>query len=325
MTTAALDHLAVDLEDALDAAPASGLSRADVPRELLVRPTIGGLLRMALSDWIVIALAWTAMGLTPTSTWPLWILVVASRIHAFGVILHDAAHQPLRGKTWRTRLLELLTGYPLATTLNAMRYHHLRHHRDSGMPSDPYFKAGVEERPLLYAANVLRGLLLLPFWSVRVWFGLAATLVPGLRPTYARVFLQDRTGRDLSTSQEVATCAREELGQALFQLALLPLVLAFPRAVLFGYVIPGTIAGLLAAWRLLLEHRYVRTADRRVDTIVATTCDHHLHWSVRWLFAPRNIGYHIVHHLHPQVALQHLPSLRDWYRAHHPAYPEPRR
>lgn len=322
---APLDHLAVDLEEALDAAPPATVSRADAPRALLVRPTVPGLLRMAANDWAVILLAWTAMALLPTWTWPAWILVVASRIHAFGVILHDAAHQPLRGKTPGVRLLEALCGYPLATTLNAMRYHHLRHHRDSGMPSDPYFKAGVEERPLLYAANVLRGILLLPFWSVRVWFGLAAWALPGLRHAYGRVFLQDRSGQELTASREVAACARAELGQAIFQVGVVALAVAFPRAVLWGYVVPGTIAGLLAAWRLLLEHRYVATTDRRVDTILATTCDHHLHWSVRWLFAPRNIGYHIVHHLHPQVALQHLPALRDWYRAHHPAYPEPRR
>lgn len=307
-------HLAWDLEAALPA-------RADVPRALLVSPTPAGLLRLAATDWALLLAAWAGMALTPWWVYPAWMLLAASRLHAFGVILHDAAHQPLRRLTPPLLLLQLLCGYPLATTLPAMRYHHLRHHRDSGMPSDPYFKEGVEERPALYALNVARGLLLLPFWTVRPWFGLLALARPALLPAYARVFLQDRSGKDLTGSLEVATCARAEAGQAAFQLGVFALLVAFPTPVLLAYVIPGTLAGVLAAWRLLQEHRYVRTADRRLETILATTRDHHLHPAVAWLLAPRNIGYHVVHHLHPQVALGALPALRDWYRAHRPDYP----
>jgi fatty acid desaturase len=32
------------------------------------------------------------------------------------------------------------------------------------------------------------------------------------------------------------------------------------------------------------------------------------------LLAPRNIGYHREHHLHPQAALENLPRLRAWYQ-----------
>lgn len=314
-------HLADDLERALDReAP----RRGDVPRELLARPTVGRLLALAAQDWAVLALAWVGMALSPVWTYPLFAVVAASRLHAFGVLLHDAAHMPLRGKSPAVRLLELLCGYPIATTLNAMRYHHLRHHRDNGMPSDPYFKAGVDTNPALYALNVARGLLLVPFWTVRPWFGLLALALPGLRQTYARVFLQDRSGRDVGGTREVADCARAEAGQAAFQLVLLAIALRWPAPFALGYLVPATIAGVLAAWRVLLEHRYVRVDDRKVSTIFATTWDHHLHPAVRWLFAPRNIGYHVVHHVHPFVGLEHLPALRDWYRTNHPDYPAPR-
>jgi fatty acid desaturase len=205
-----------------------------------------------------------------------------------------------------------------------MRYHHLRHHRDSGMPSDPYFKAGVDENPALYALNVARGLLLVPFWTVRPWFGLLAWLVPGLRQAYARVFLQDRSGTFVGDHPEVLACARAELGQVVFQLGLFGLAVWFPLPFVLGYLLPATLAGVLAAWRVLLEHRYVPVTDRRLSTIFAITWDHHLHPAVRWLFAPRNIGYHVVHHVHPFVGLRHLPALREWYRSNHPSYPEPR-
>ena len=63
-----------------------------------------------------------------------------------------------------------------------------------------------------------------------------------------------------------------------------------------------------------------------VDTIIATTNDNHLGWLGKVAFAPRNIGYHIVHHIHPQVSLEALPALRAWYEAKHPeVYPPPTR
>ena len=50
-----------------------------------------------------------------------------------------------------------------------------------------------------------------------------------------------------------------------------------------------------------------------METIIATTRDNHLKGVLRFFLAPKNIGYHIVHHLHPQVAWYKLPQLREWY------------
>ena len=321
----AAEHLVEDLEAALDAAPNRAITRADVPRALLVKPQIDELIEMALVDWAFILLAWAAMWFGPWWTYPLWALVVASRLHAFGVIMHDAAHLPLRGKTLQVRFLELIAAFPLATTLNAMRYHHLRHHRDNGMPSDPYFKEGVEESRVLYVLQTMRGLALMPFWTIRPYVGLLTTLFPRLRGFYGRVFLQDKSGRDLSESREVATCAREDIVQLVVQLPILAALLTWPVEVGLAYAVPATLAGVLAARRLLVEHHYVKAADRRIETILATTRDHGIsRWWVDWLLAPRNIGYHVVHHIHPQVGIRGLPALRDWYVANHPTYPPPR-
>jgi fatty acid desaturase len=164
---------------------------------------------------------------------------------------------------------------------------------------------------------------LVPFWTVRTWFGLAAWLVPGVRNTYGRVFLQDKSGKDLTHSAEVMTCGREELGQIGFQVPMLVAFWLAPVPFLLAYGIPVTLSGLLAAWRLLVEHRYTPTQDRRIETILATTNDHQIGRWTRWLLAPRRIGYHVVHHIHPAVGLRHLPALREWYQANHPDYPEP--
>jgi len=317
-------HLVDDLESALDAA-AARLSRRDAPKELLEPAGVAGLLRMTLEEWGLIAALWTAIVVTPWWLYPAIAFVLAGRFHALGVVLHDATHMPLRRKTAGIRIVEVLCGYPIASTLNAMRYHHLRHHRDSGMATDPYYKAGRQNRVWL-TLNILRGLALPPFWSVRAVVGAAASVVPRLRNTYAHIFLQDRTRDDLRLSREVIECAHAEWGQVGFQALIVLATLAFPRALLWGYIVPVSVAGLLAARRVLIEHTYERVANRQMETIINTTNDNHLGLLGAVGLAPRNIGYHIVHHIHPQVRLGALPRLRDWYARTHPdVYPPVRR
>jgi fatty acid desaturase len=325
VTSHSSSHLAQDLEQALDTAPVRHLSRRDVPRELLEPATEGELVRLALEEWGMMAAAWIVMGAAPWWLYPAGALVVAGRLHALGVVLHDATHMPLRRKTAAIRAVEVLCGFPIASTLNAMRYHHLRHHRDSGMDTDPYYKAG-RQNILWQTLNILRGLALPPFWTVRAVVGAIAYLVPQLRNTYAHVFLQDRTSDDLRESPEVVECARAEWGQVVFQALVVALAVRFPSAVLWGYVVPVSIAGLLAARRVLIEHTYERVTDRQIETIISTTNDNHLGLFGALGLAPRNIGYHIVHHIHPQVRLGALPRLREWYAQTHPhRYPPARR
>lgn len=300
------------LERALEGSPAG---RLRPPRELLQPVTLDELLGLALAQWAAIAACWLGMAVSPGWTYPLWALLVATRIHALGVLLHEACHMPLRGRTWRSTLLEVLAGYPLASTLAAMRYHHLRHHRDSCMPTDPYAKPDLRGRPVLLALYWLRTALILPAWFVRGWLGLAAWAVPALRTPYARGLLQDRSGRaDLRDDPQVIACARAELGQVLAHAAVVGVAVVWPAEVLWYLVVPGLVASLLCGWRLLMEHSYQRVDDRSLGSILASTRDHNLDVLGSALFAPLNIGHHVVHHLHPQVGWRALPALRDWYR-----------
>ena len=318
-------HLVDNLEAALDAEPGPHLARRDVPSALLAPPTVRGLLRMTAEEWAAIIALWGLMAVAPRWAYLLLLIPLAGRFHALGVVLHDAAHMPLRRKSVGIRIVEVLCGYPIASTLNAMRYHHLRHHRDSGMETDPYYKDG-RKTALWWTLNLARGVILVPFWTARAVVGAIAFVVPAVRNTYAHVFLQDRTRADLTQSREVIDCARAEFGQVAVQAMIAALAVRWPSAILFGYVVPVTVAGVLSARRVLIEHNYERVADRRLETIVATTNDNYLGLLGRLALAPRNIGFHIVHHIHPQVSLEALPRLREWYARQHPEmYPRARR
>src|SRR5262245_6162963 len=78
------------LDQALAAAPIAAVRRSEVPAHLLGRPTIARLLRYALEEWIFLGALWGLMFFGPRWLYPVLALLVAGRLHAFGVILHDA-------------------------------------------------------------------------------------------------------------------------------------------------------------------------------------------------------------------------------------------
>ncbi|MCP3143972.1 fatty acid desaturase family protein [Pyxidicoccus xibeiensis] len=293
-----------------------------MPRALLVRATVPGLLRLAAVEWAWMGACWLAMALWPPVA-PLAVLVLGARIHALGVIFHDAVHLSARHKGPGLRLLEVLTGYPVASTWESTRYHHLRHHHDAGLPTDPYRRR--PHRGWRLGVTWLLFMGVLPFWMLRGPVGLLAWGVPALRGAYARVFLQAGAVKAPPDAEEVLACARSEAGQVLFHLGVLALAWHWPAAVGWGYGLPLGVAAALNAHRLLAEHTPVEARGRTMEDVLAVTSDHGLGWRGRLGLAPRNVGYHVVHHLHPQVALEHLPRLREWYVAHFPHhYPPPR-
>jgi fatty acid desaturase len=291
-----------------------------VPKALLRTARPHRLLLYALSDWAVIAAVWLAAAHTPSWLYPLWVVLLVGRLHALGVVLHDAVHLPLRRKSLVMRVIELLAGYPVATTLDAMRYHHLRHHRDVGLPSDPYLKPWVGRSEIRYWIISFRYFLLTPLWIVRALYGTMAFYVPALRQSYGRLFLQDRSGCDLTNQSEVVSCAREEHGQLLFFICVGVFAAIWPRWMLAYYVVPLVLTGYLAGFRLLHEHVQEPAQDRSVESIQRSTRNRHLGKLSSIVLAPHNVGYHLEHHLHPQAALENLPRLSEWRRRNKPSY-----
>jgi fatty acid desaturase len=289
----------------------------EVPKELLTTARTSRLIRYALGDWSIIAAIWLTAAHAPMALYPVWVLLLAGRIHALGVVLHDAVHLPGR-KTAAMRSLEILAGYPIGSTIDAMRYHHLRHHRENGLPDDPYFKRWIgESRPRLWLMS-LRYFLLLPLWVLRGAYGSLAAYAPALRNSYGRLFLQDRSGHDLTNSREVILCAGEDRWQLLFHVCALGIAGVHWHWFVVYYIVPAILGGYLAGYRLLVEHTQEPNHDRSFETTIRSTRDHDLGLMGWLLFAPHNVGYHRVHHLHPQAALENLPKLRNWYATHYP-------
>jgi fatty acid desaturase len=194
-----------------------------------------------------------------------------------------------------------------------MRYHHLRHHRYSGSALDPYLRIGISDSVRRRNLRRLVGLLLLPFWIARSFYGTVALVLPRLRNTYGRVFLQERSRRDLADSREIRACLSAEPAQAGFFVLVGIVAWSYPAPVLILYFLPLVLAGAVNVNRVIVEHIHVLCVDRRTETIAMTTVTHAGGLLARMLLFPRNIGYHVVHHLYPQAALETLPVLHEWY------------
>jgi fatty acid desaturase len=284
-----------------------------LPIELLGTASVPRLILLALADWVAVSAIWILAPRTPSWTYPIWIFLLAGRFHALGVVLHDAVHMPQTRKTFAVRVLEIIAGYPIGSTIEAMRYHHLRHHRDLGLSGDPYLKPWVGKSEFRFWVVSLGYLLLVPLWILRGFYGFAAASVVKLRHSYGRLFLQDRSGDDLTKSAEVIACAREDRWQSLFYVGLGALPTLYPHWTLTMYIVPLVVAGYFAGYRLLVEHNQERKADRSFETTIRSTRNHHLGFLGSLFFAPHNVGYHLVHHLHPQASLENLPKLQNWY------------
>lgn len=251
---------------------------------------------------------------TPTLFYPIWILVIAGRLHGFGVLLHDLSHLNLKDKSIKMRILEVLTGYIIASSANAMAYHHIRHHRHTLMANDPYFdlnkKCSGFERIVL---TFKKGLFFVPFWMARSYLSPFALLFPRLRNFYGRIFLQDVSGEDLTNSAEIKTCLLEDIPIACFHLALLFLTIFKYSFLFYYYYVAIFPAGVFCIYRLLIEHEYDLVPNKNVYTMIESTYDHHMSFFDRILIGPRNIGFHCMHHIHPNVGLHALPRLQKWY------------
>ncbi|MDC1174326.1 fatty acid desaturase [Bacteriovoracaceae bacterium] len=291
----------------------TSFKRSDVPSELLRGPCFFEITKRALFDYSIVIASWFAMYHLPYYTYPIWVIIIAGRFHAFGVLIHELSHMNPIKKNWKFRTLEIMLGYPLGTTINAMAYHHLKHHRNTLMDNDPYFNINKKCSPLgRLWLTFKKGPLFVPFWITRSLVGSLAFFIPSLRNFYVRTFLQEVSKEDLTNDEEVIRNLKEEFPLLFFHITLAYLATLFPFMI-YAYYIVLPVAGTFCIYRLLIEHEYDVVDSRSVYTMIESTFDHHLSWYEKLILGPHNIGYHCIHHIHPNAGLHHLPKIRDWY------------
>jgi fatty acid desaturase len=288
--------------------------RQDVPSELLKSPTLSQLAKILLLDWAIIISSCLLIFLTHYYFYPLWIMIIAGRLHAFGVITHELSHMNLKNKNWKLRIIEIFSAYIIGTSANAMAYHHIRHHRETLTELDPYYNINKKCSGLMrFWLTFKKGLFFVPFWILRSFVAPFALMIPRLRTFYARVFLQDVSKKDLSYDKEVISCLKEDIPIMILHSFLIFFAFFKFEFLIYTYYWALPISGVFCIYRLLIEHEYNITEGRSVYKLIESTFDHHLHFVDHLFIGPHNIGYHSIHHIHPQVGYHYLPELQKWY------------
>lgn len=267
---------------------------------------------LALQDWAMIIALIIVTWHTP-ETYPLTCLLIAGRYNSLGIILHDLSHQNLTQKNAWFRICEVLVGYTVSSSANALAYHHNRHHRHTNTNKDPYYDNTPRETFFSQVKFVvIRGVLLGIGWWLRPVFAIPALLFKNLRNFYGRTFLRDVSKQDLTQSKELITCLKEDI--PIFILNTIVFLSSFYQPMIFYfYIVPMLIAGVYSMMRLISEHNRKLHAEATKENVLLSTFDNHLGLIDRMLISPRNVGYHVAHHLYPTAPLYSLPKITELY------------
>ncbi len=256
------------------------------------------LLSWAALDVAMMLGCWASSMLGPWWTFLLVAPILGGRIHALGVLLHDACHLP--GTSDSIRVLEALGGWPIGTTVESMRAHHLRHHARTNAPNDPYL---VPRRALGDVKLFVVLLGIFPFWVARSFIGVGSLFVPRLTKTYAELLVSGED--DAAAQRDVERARRVEWPVVLTWTTLLALTAFVPSTLLRHWWLPLAWTALFNACRFLAEHT-LAPPDAGLDE---TTREFASPWLSPFVF-PHHVGLHRTHHRFPTASWETLPSLR---------------
>jgi fatty acid desaturase len=204
-------------------------------------------------------------------------LVIASSIHALGILGHDTAHHTLFSNRHLNRWGGFLLWAPAMVSASCYKLVHVFHHRYLRTPKDP--------DDMRYASSQPRAF----FW---VWlFGGA--------PLYV-LFALPRNGMLLGKPDE----RRAVLLEYAALLAILVTVIAcVPFALVFKlWLVPWLLAGIFVQVRGISEHPLTPGGSPLRDTRTVTS-----NRLVSFLMC--NLNYHLEHHLFPGVPWYNLPAV----------------
>jgi fatty acid desaturase len=251
-------------------------------------------------QWATIALA---LGGAVWSGHPvaygLAMLVVVSRQHALGIIMHDGTHfRLLKNRAWNNAISDLFCAFPIMMVTNRYRYYHLLHHRNLNSHADPYWSFFRDREdwhwpksPRAAAGVFLRDLL-----------GLTAPVETNMIRRWSPFV------NHFSSSEEPPPLdLRERLSFYAFAVVLLGGLWWFNAWLDF------VVLWLVPLFFLMMPLTRIRTVAEHIGIPGRENATRHVDgsWLERVFISPCNINYHVVHHLFPGVPLYNLPALHE--------------
>lgn len=273
--------------------------------------------------WLVIALA-LFMALTLQTWWAtiLAILIIGSRQHALGTLVHDGTHFTLfKNRVVNDLVCDVFCAFPIFISTRGFRIFHLTHHRYTRTEKDPEIHAAAAHPDYIWPkskwgtfSTLFRDLVginaLSAVGNIFIWsdapsllgkskeYWMSKKLVPGIAEYL------DRTHERFRLSPKL------KLFIFSYYIILFTFltVFGFWKIFLLYWVVPlVSVVAFLIRLRGMSEHNglSLKTEIQSSRTTV---------WSnpiMGYLVTPFYVNYHLEHHLYPQVPYFHLKLLHE--------------
>jgi fatty acid desaturase len=247
-------------------------------------------------DWAVIATTiYCCIQYFNPATYLLAVIIIGARMHALAILMHDATHYRfLKNRKWNDLITNIVTMYPLFTSIEVYRKNHLDHHKHLNTDHDPDWVAKLGKRAFTFPKSKLEFFGTLFSYLVlyqgimdAIWF---------LKRFQAPSMKNNKTGNDWQ--------------KKVYYLVLFT-----------GLILTGWWSYFLLFWFVpylstFFMFQYIRSVAEHFGELAY---DHDLtssrtvkaNWIERFFLSPHNVGYHLEHHLFPGVPFYHLPQLHE--------------
>jgi len=242
-------------------------------------------------DWALIAAA-IALSIHFGGVWCylLAVALIAGRMHAFGVLMHEAAHfRFLKDRKTADLIGDLFIAWPIMATVDGYRQNHLAHHQHTNTDKDPDWNVKVGTTAFTFPQKM---------WVVALnllGYVVAVNSVRDLAHILPR----------LAATKQTTRYRLARLGYYLAAATLIT-VLGIWKGFLLYWVVPYMTLFLLFLYiRSVAEHFGSMDYDEELGstrTVIPSL------WE-RLFFAPHHVNYHLEHHLFPGVPFYNLPKL----------------
>ncbi|MFL5815712.1 MAG: fatty acid desaturase family protein [Bdellovibrionia bacterium] len=260
-----------------------------------------------------IARQWTAIAAAVlfATTFKQWwsygiaMLIISTRQHALGIIMHEATHWRLFSKKWANDLFgNIFCAFPTNMTVSRYRYEHLLHHQYNMEQNDPYKRDWDADSHWYWPKTQGQA-----FWLF--FKDLLSLNMSHLGPTLFRWSPWANHFSNQASSQNSGP--RLPLSERLSLYGYLAVVATgltlsgnWINFLLLWMLPMSTLAALFVRIRSVVEHLNLPgqnefNRSRHVDASLLE----------RLTVAPLNINIHIAHHLYPSVPQYNLPRMHQ--------------
>jgi fatty acid desaturase len=255
-------------------------------RDPLVRPAAAARLAVIASLYLGIVVLEQLQPFAVLSA--LSVVLLGFLLSTLLPVMHEAAHGHLGGSRLLNDVIGRIAGALLTVNYTLYKRYHLEHHARLGGEDDPELPVeltGIRS----YLSYLGPKYFLIPFWRQQLRIAL------GERPSF------------VGGASSLRAVHLDQLLVAAWTVAILALLVAWPRAVTLYYLLPLWLA---AAWMFLTtvpEHYRIRDV---AGTLTRSVLSGQLMSFFLW-----NTNYHVQHHENPAIPFEELPRRQTRWRS----------